>query len=63
MRVLLRPKMCEITFRGSLLGPVLQGVYSQVVLWGSWDGGDGEGVRGEESIGGIVDDNARIEYG
>lgn len=51
--VLLRPKMCEITLRGSLLGPVLHGVYSQVESLGLRGAGV-RGVLGGGRFGGIV---------
>ena len=51
MDVLLRPKMWEITFLGSLFGPVWQGVYSHSM------GGDEDeeaGVEMGEDVVGLV---------
>lgn len=45
--------MCEITLRGSLLGPVLHGVYSQVESLGLRGAGV-RGVLGGGRFGGIV---------
>lgn len=53
MTVLLRPKMCEITFLGSLLGPVWQGVYSQAFSGGGLGDGEGEVVVVGEGFGGM----------